>query len=217
MPDCLKCGAHFPNWVSIDGVKKNLASRKYCLDCSPWGEHNTKPLHGNTGPTSKIYQVPEEEFRKIVAKSPSYSAAIRSIGMFPYPGHYRTLKRRIAECGIDVSHMVEGRAQISRSISRAAGARRRRPISDYLVEHSSLPGVTLKKRLIAEGFIEEKCDECGMGPEWNDKPLSLHLDHINGVHDDARPENLRLLCPNCHSQTDTYAGRNRKKRAGVPQ
>jgi 5-methylcytosine-specific restriction endonuclease McrA len=51
-----------------------------------------------------------------------------------------------------------------------------------------------------------------MDPEWHGRPLTLVLDHINGVNDDYRPDNLRLLCPNCHSQTPTFSGRNRQKR-----
>ena len=68
----------------------------------------------------------------------------------------------------------------------------------------------LKKRLIATGR-ELKCESCGLGTEWNGKPITLQLDHINGIGDDNRKENLRFLCPNCHSQTDTYAGKRLKK------
>jgi Zn finger protein HypA/HybF involved in hydrogenase expression len=65
----------------------------------------------------------------------------------------------------------------------------------------------LKRRLIREHRLEAKCNECGIA-DWNNKPLSLQLDHINGQAKDNRLENLRLLCPNCHSQTETFAGRN---------
>ena len=68
----------------------------------------------------------------------------------------------------------------------------------------------LKERLVKEKYLEYKCAECGI-TEWNGKPLSLHLDHINGINNDHRIENLRFLCPNCHSQTNTYAGKNKKK------
>jgi 5-methylcytosine-specific restriction endonuclease McrA len=60
---------------------------------------------------------------------------------------------------------------------------------------------------VNEGRMEYKCQCCGIS-EWLDKPISLQLDHINGINNDHRIENLRFLCPNCHSQTDTYAGKN---------
>jgi len=66
----------------------------------------------------------------------------------------------------------------------------------------------LKRRLIKEGLKENKCEECGIG-NWNGKELICQLDHRNGISDDHRYENLIMLCPNCHSQTDTYCGRNK--------
>ena len=84
-------------------------------------------------------------------------------------------------------------------------------LDDILVENSNSDRGHLKRRLIREGILAEECVGCGTGPEWNGKPLTLALDHINGVNNDNRLENLRLLCPNCHSQTDTFAGRNVKR------
>lgn len=84
-----------------------------------------------------------------------------------------------------------------------------KPLSEILVEGSGYPTGKLKKRLLREGVLSEECSECGSGPVWNGKPLTLQLDHTNGVSDDHRLENLRILCPNCHTQTLTYAGRNK--------
>ena len=67
----------------------------------------------------------------------------------------------------------------------------------------------LKNRLIKEGRIENQCSWCDITDTWNGKPIILHLDHVNGISNDHRLENLRLLCPNCHSQTDTWCGRNK--------
>jgi 5-methylcytosine-specific restriction endonuclease McrA len=66
---------------------------------------------------------------------------------------------------------------------------------------------TLKRRFIAAFLVSEECAICGQLPVWNGHPLTLQLDHINGINNDHRPENLRLLCPNCHTQTPTYAGK----------
>lgn len=70
----------------------------------------------------------------------------------------------------------------------------------------------VKTRLLRAGLLENRCCECGLS-EWRGKPLSVHIDHINGVRDDHRLENLRMLCPNCHSQTDTFGGRNVRRRS----
>jgi DNA-binding transcriptional ArsR family regulator len=66
----------------------------------------------------------------------------------------------------------------------------------------------VRRRLLALGLLRNGCYECGAPPEWRGKPLVLVLDHINGVNDDWRLDNLRLLCPNCNSQTTTFCGRN---------
>ena len=76
-----------------------------------------------------------------------------------------------------------------------------------LEEYSSR--ASIRKTIIKENLIEYKCSECNI-QTWNNKSLSLHLDHINGMNNDNRLENLRFLCPNCHSQTEIYTGRNKK-------
>ena len=68
---------------------------------------------------------------------------------------------------------------------------------------------TVKRALLRNGIISNRCEICGI-ESWQGRPLSMHLDHINGVRDDHRMENLRTLCPNCHSQTGTYGARNRR-------
>ncbi|MGE0542259.1 MAG: HNH endonuclease [Dehalococcoidia bacterium] len=81
------------------------------------------------------------------------------------------------------------------------------PLNILLVPGRETNRGHLKHRLLTDGLLVNQCAICGIS-EWCGKPLTLHLDHINGKNNDDRLENLRLLCPNCHSQTDTYCGGN---------
>jgi len=86
------------------------------------------------------------------------------------------------------------------------------PLEDILAgKYPNYYRCNLKSRMLKEGLLENICDECGVGPTWNGKPIVIELDHINGINDDHRKENLRMLCPNCHSQTKTFKGRNKNK------
>jgi DNA-binding transcriptional ArsR family regulator len=88
------------------------------------------------------------------------------------------------------------------------------PVEELFVAGPRRSRGHLKARLLREGLKEERCERCGISA-WRGRPLSMQLHHINGHGDDNRLENLELLCANCHSQTDTYGGRNghRRKRA----
>ena len=93
--------------------------------------------------------------------------------------------------------------------ARARGEVMSRPLGLPISELHRLKSRTnVKMRLIRAGILENRCSECGLS-EWRGKTLSVQIDHINGIKDDNRLENLRMLCPNCHSLTDTYGARNR--------
>ena len=81
------------------------------------------------------------------------------------------------------------------------------PVTIYLVRGDVRHRGNLKRRMIRAGLKENKCELCGIF-EWQDKPLALALHHVNGDGRDNHLENLQLLCPNCHSQTENFAGRN---------
>jgi Zn finger protein HypA/HybF involved in hydrogenase expression len=79
---------------------------------------------------------------------------------------------------------------------------------EIFCENSTYARHNLKRKIIQRKLIEYKCACCDLIDSWNNKKLSLQIDHINGVNNDNRLENLRFLCPNCHSQTETYSGKN---------
>lgn len=82
----------------------------------------------------------------------------------------------------------------------------------YLNTDKFITSHKLRLKLLEDGIKEHKCELCG-NTEWNEEQIPLELHHINGVHKDNRLENLQLLCPNCHAQTDSHAGKKNKKAA----
>ena len=153
--------------------------------------------------TSPIWLEPKELFQERVNQCSSIADIVRSFGYAIGSANYKTIHSRIAEDSIDISHISLDRKGVPHFDQR-------RPLSDYLYSGSTIQSHTLKLRLIRDGVLKNLCSECGLSEIWNDKPISLHIDHINGIRDDNRLENLRLLCPNCHSQTTTYSGKHRK-------
>jgi HNH endonuclease len=97
----------------------------------------------------------------------------------------------------------------TKAVRRGALKPRPRAPSLETILQKSRTRSTIKRRLLKAGKLQNRCDFCGLS-EWRGRPLSIQIDHINGIHDDHRLENLRMLCPNCHSQTETFAGRNVK-------
>lgn len=151
-----------------------------------------------------IWQLQNEEFIKIIEESNSFSEALRKIGLKVTGGNVNTLKDRIINDGLDIDHIVLNNLK-SRN-------RTRLPLEEVLVKNSPVTSTkSLKERLLKEGILKNECVKCGTGPEWQGKPLTLELDHIDGDNRNNEKENLRILCPNCHSQTVTFGGKNIKK------
>lgn len=95
--------------------------------------------------------------------------------------------------------------------NKISDPRKKKRTLDILLSTKHKSRGILKKELFKQNLLKNECYECKLQPLWNNKPLIMHLDHINGINNDNRLENLRVLCPNCHSQTETYAGKNSYK------
>jgi len=152
---------------------------------------------------NKVYNISDDEFRLVVSESFAYTDILRKLGLGGRGGtSSRLLKQRIRDLDITTGHFDRGRTERT--------SVRRKDLSVVLVENSTYKGIAcLKRRLVTEGYMAYTCDECSNTGSWRGKDLVLQLEHINGICDDHRLENLRFLCPNCHSQTETYAGRNK--------
>ena len=139
----------------------------------------------------------DEKLIEAVKNSKTISETVRNIGLKSgNSGNHQTVRRRISELNIDISHFYENMYH--------PPSNKERSLKDVLVKNSTYVSTqSLKKKILKSKLLEYKCYECGI-IEWRNKQLNLELDHINGIRDDNRIENLRLLCPNCHSQTATY-------------
>lgn len=144
----------------------------------------------------------EEDLRAAVAASFSHAQVLRLLGLGPTGGNTASLKQWLVRWAIPTDHF-DPRAH--RSPSRTA-----KPLEAILVEGSSYARSNLKARLYKEGLKTPVCELCGLGEEWRGRPLSLILDHVNGIRDDNRLDNLRIVCPNCAGTLDTHCGRKNR-------
>lgn len=155
----------------------------------------------------KYKSVGLEELKQIVSESITYSEIMRKLGYTANRGNsFVGLKKYLKENQINISHL-KGKAH-------GTSKNENYSLRDILVKDTPYSNMSkLKQRVINGGLLEYKCSICGINT-WLNKPLTLQLDHINGDNRDNRIENLRLLCPNCHSQTDNFCGKKRSNSAG---
>jgi hypothetical protein len=142
-------------------------------------------------------QISETEFKEVVFSSMTMAQASAKLGL-----HFNTFKRIAVKLGVyNPNQSGKGVKKDMSSVSI--------PLDEILEgKHPSYQTFKLKNRMLRENILNNVCSECKIN-EWNGKPISLELDHIDGVRTNHKLNNLRLLCPNCHSQTDTYRSKNR--------
>lgn len=159
---------------------------------------------------SIIWKVPKTEFEKLIKDSQSFSQVLRFFGLNNKGGNNNTVKKRCICENIDYSHIRLGiNSNKGRKFKDVRSLSKEEVISQLLVSNCSKNRTRVKFYILKYGLIEYKC-KCGNTGNWNGNTLSLQLDHINGISNDNRIENLRFLCPNCHSQTETFAGKSNK-------
>ena len=147
----------------------------------------------------KISTISNEEFRELIMTSNNVTEAARKIGYKKVSGGtYRLFREKIDALKIDTSHFNFSPRKLNYSFN------------EIFTKDSKYKG-TLRNVVLKNNLIPYRCAICGLLPEWNGKPLTLTLDHINGDHFDNRLENLRFLCPHCDQQQETFCGKNKKK------
>lgn len=151
---------------------------------------------------SRFHNISDEEFKNIILSKKGITNVVQALGYNRTSGTMnKIVKARASKLGLIIlepdKRDYKGYAIYS--------------LNDLLIENSPYScRARLKIRLIRSGKLKNECSDCGQKPLWNGKPLMLELDHINGIYNDNRIENLRILCPNCHSQTPTSCGKKQK-------
>lgn len=148
----------------------------------------------------------KEEMTNFISQSYSIADVCRLCGWKPIGGNYGIIKRYIKEYELDTNHFLGKRSNIGNRLNQ----HKEKKAENYLKKDSYIKLTTLRDKLVREGIKEYKCEDCGIS-EWNGKQISLQIHHINGDNTDNRIENIMFLCPNCHSQTDTFCGKKNIK------
>ncbi len=149
----------------------------------------------------------DNDLIKAVEISKSLRGVIKLLRLIPTGGNYRQIKLHISRLGLNTQHFT-GKLWNKGLI---LGPKPKIPLDQILVKNSNYQSYKLKRRLVLAGLKKEECEECGWKCESPDGRIPVELDHINGDNRDNRIENLRILCPNCHSLKTNQSGKNIKK------
>ena len=156
---------------------------------------------------SVIWKLTKDEFANLVKESHSIGEILKHFGLENKGGNSNTVKRRMIYDQLNFNHITLG---LGSNKGRKFPNATKIPLEEILVENSDFCRTHLKERLVKENILEYKCVVCDNKGEWLGNKLSLQLDHINGISNDNRLFNLRFICPNCHSQTPTFCGKQTK-------
>ncbi|THA81850.1 HNH endonuclease [Streptomyces sp. A0592] len=159
-------------------------------------------------------RIPEDMLRAAVPAALSYADVMRALGLLVNDVNHRRVRRLITRLGLDVSHFKR------RTWAASQAVRPQKVLADttltVLPEGASRVHRPRLHRALQEIGVPYACDDCGNTGEWRGQPITLQIDHISGDWRDNRRENLRYLCPNCHSLTDTWCRNRRPKAADLP-
>ncbi|MFJ7269780.1 HNH endonuclease signature motif containing protein [Streptomyces sp. NPDC099050] len=187
------------------GVDPKSASRRYLLD-------RMRKLGVDVSHFEREgVKWTREILTEVVASSTTMCEVLRRLGLDVVGGHHTHISRKVKRFGIDTSHFAPPPSTIG-----TRDIRRRRSAEEILRDDRSPIATrvdpTRLRRALLETGRDERCALCGIEAVWQGEPLPLEVDHIDGDWRNNQATNLRLLCPNCHSTTDTYRGRGKGRR-----
>lgn len=153
-------------------------------------------------------QYTKEWLQELCQNSYSYAEVLNKAGRKQGGGAQQTLKKKIAEYEIDISHFTGQKWHESPNQKPQQGIEKYR-LEEIFVKNSSVTQKVLRGYVERHKVLEYKCVNCGCDGHWQNGIISLELDHIDGDNTNNELTNLRYLCPNCHALTETYRGRNK--------
>ena len=151
----------------------------------------------------------KEWLQELCANSYSYSEVLRKAGRKPGGGANETLKKKILEYNIDISHFTGQRWQKSPTYESRIGSKEKYSLDEVFTVNSIISQKVLRGYVERHNIIPYICENCGCDGNWQNGIISLELDHIDGDNTNNLVSNLRYLCPNCHALTSTYRGKNK--------
>lgn len=154
----------------------------------------------------------KEWLEELCQDSYSYAEVLRKAGRKPGGGSQETLKKKIAEFGIDISHFTGERWQWSPN-QEPQQYKEKYNLDEIFIENSPVTQKVMRGYVERHKLIEYKCQNCGCDGHWQNGIISLEIDHIDGNNTNNQLSNLRYLCPNCHALTETYRGKNKHLKA----
>lgn len=182
--------------IELDLLAIESNYRRLKIKLSEFGIDFSKFIKNRTS-----HKYSKEDLENSILISNNISECLKNLNIVSGGGNYKTFNKLVKLYNLDISHFNKNKKASSKKID----------MSNILVKDSTYSRKHMKKRLYDLKLLIPICSICGQDESWHGRKISLILDHINGINNDNRIENLRIVCPNCNASLDTFAGKNNRK------